>query len=73
MTTSSSGGPTESSPENFNQALATLLRGSFAEGVEIEGTWDIASPLDVVPDWRVVIEETSGAVPPDNDRGFIDE
>jgi len=73
MTTSSHGGSTGSSPENFNQALATLLRDSFAEGVQIEGTWDIASPLDVVPDWRVVIEQTSGAVPPDNDKDFIDE
>jgi hypothetical protein len=73
VTTSSHGGPTESSPEDFKQALATLLRDSFAEGAEIEGTWDIASPLDVVPDWRVVIEETSGAAPPDNEKGFIDE
>jgi hypothetical protein len=73
MTTSSHGGPAESSTEEFRQALATLLRDSFAEGAEIEGTWDIASPLDVVPDWRVVIEETSSAAPPDNDNGFIDE
>jgi len=71
MTTSSHGGPAEPSTEEFRQALAALLRDSFAEGAEIEGTWDIASPLDVVPDWRVVIDETSSAVPPDN--GFIDE
>jgi len=73
MTTSPYGESPGSSTENFKQALATLLRDSFAEGVEIEGRWDIASPLDVVPDWQVVIEETNGAVPPDNNEGFIDE
>lgn len=73
MTISSNGGYSESSPEDFEQALARVLRDFFAEGAEIEGTWEIASPLDVVPDWQVTIEETSGAVPPDNDGGFVDE
>ena len=73
MTTSSNGGYSESSPEPFEQALATLLRDSFAKGTEIEGTWEIASPLDVVPDWQVVIKQVNGAVPPDGGDSFIDE
>jgi hypothetical protein len=73
MTTSSNGGYSESNAETFEQALATLLRDSFAEGVEIEGTWEIVSQLDVIPDWQVVIEKTSGAVAPDGNHGFIDE
>jgi hypothetical protein len=73
MTASSNGRSSDSASDTFEQALATLLRDSFAEGVKIEGIWDIASPLDVTPDWQVVIEETSSAVPPDGSDGFIDE
>ncbi len=66
-------GYSDSSSEIFERALATLLRDSFAEGTEIEGTWVINSPSGLVPDWRVVIEKTSGAVPPDNGGDFVDE
>jgi hypothetical protein len=62
----------DSSSETFERALATLLRDSFAEGTEIEDTWELTSPSDLVPDWRVVIEKTSGAVPPDG-GDFVDE
>ena len=62
-----------SSSEAFERALATLLRDSFAAGTEIEDTWEIASPSDLVPDWRVVIEKTGGAVPPGNGDAFVDE
>jgi hypothetical protein len=72
MTTSNDGN-SDSSPETFERALATLLRDSFAEGTEIEDTWEITSPSDLVPDWRVVIEKTSGAVPPENGGDFVDQ
>jgi hypothetical protein len=72
MTTSNDGN-SDSSPETFERALATLLRDSFAEGTEVEDTWEITSPSDLVPDWRVVIEKTSGAVPPENGGDFVDE
>jgi len=70
--TTSNGGQSDSSSESFERALATLLRDSFAEGIEIEDTWEITSPSELVPDWRVVIEKTSGAVPPDG-GDFVDE
>jgi len=72
MTTSNDGN-SDSSSETFERALATLLRDSFAEGTEIEDTWEITSPSDLVPDWRVAIEKTSGAAPPDNGGDFVDE
>ena len=71
MTTSNDGN-SDSSSETFERALATLLRDSFAEGTEIEDTWETTSPSELVPDWRVVIEKTSGAVPPDG-GDFVDE
>jgi len=73
MTASSNGGPSEASAEAFERALATLLRDSFATGAEIEGTWEISCPSDLVPEWRVVIEKTSGADPPDDGGDFVDE
>jgi hypothetical protein len=73
MTAPSNGGCSESPSEAFEREIATLLRDSFARGIGIEGTWDIVSPSDLVPDWRVVIEKTNGAVPPDNGGEFIDE
>lgn len=73
MTTSSNGGYSESGSETFEQALVTLLRDSFAGGTDIEGTWELPSQSDIVPDWRVIIEKTSGAIPPDNSDEFIDE
>lgn len=73
MTTSSNGGRSESPSKAFERRLATLLRESFARGTEIEGTWEVTSSSDLVPDWRVGIEKTSGAVPPDNDGDFVDE
>ena len=66
-------GYSDASSDPFEPALATLLRDSFAAGTEIEGTWEITSPSDLVPDWRVVIEKTSGAVPPENGGDFVDE
>jgi hypothetical protein len=72
MTTSNDGN-SDSSPETFERALATLLRDSFAEGTEVEDTWEITSPSDLVPDWRVVIEKTSGAVLPENGGDFVDQ
>ena len=72
MTTSNDGN-SDSSPETFERALAPLLRDSFAEGTEIEDTWEITSSSDLVPDWRVVIEKTSGAVPPENGGDFVDQ
>jgi len=71
--TTSNGGHSDSSSETFEQALATLLRDSFAAGTEIEDVWEITSSSDLVPDWRVVIEKTNGAVPPDNGGDFVDE
>jgi hypothetical protein len=73
MTTSSNGGCSESSPETFERALATLLRESFARGTEIEGTWEVTSRSDLVPNWRIVIEKTSTTPPPDNGGDFVDE
>jgi hypothetical protein len=73
MTTSSNDGYSDSPSEAFERALATLLRDSFAEGAEIEATWEITSPSDLVPDWRVVIEKTNGAALPDNGGEFVDE
>jgi hypothetical protein len=49
------------------------MRDFFPGGDEIEDTWEITSPLDLVADWRVVIEKTSGAVPPENGGDFADE
>lgn len=72
MTISSNDGCSDSPTEAFERALATLVRDSFAMGTEIEGTWEIASPSDLVPDWRIVIEKTNGAATPDN-GGFVDE
>lgn len=51
----------------------TLLRDSFAEGTDIEGTWEISSSSELVPDWRVVIEKTSSAAPPEVSDDFLDE
>ena len=68
MKTSSDGGDSET----FEQALAALLRDSFAAGTEIEGTWEVTASSDIVPDWQVVIRKTSGAVPPDGRDEFID-
>ncbi|WP_254840779.1 hypothetical protein [Natronomonas marina] len=73
MTASSNSGCSESPSEAFEQTLATLLRDSFARGTEVEGTWEITSPSDLVPDWRVVVEKTTGSVPPDNGGDFVDE
>jgi hypothetical protein len=73
MTTPSNGGRSESPSEAFERALATLLRDAFARGTEIEGTWEITSPSELVPDWRIAIEKTNGAAPPDNGGEFIDE
>ena len=69
MKTSSDGGDSET----FEQALAALLRESFAAGTEIEGTWDITAASDIVPDWQVVVTKTSDAVPPDGGDEFVDE
>lgn len=71
--TTSDDGHSDPPSETFEQALATLLRDSFAKGREIEDTWQITSSSDLVPDWRVVIEKTSGAAPPDNGGDFVDE
>ncbi|MFO7926016.1 hypothetical protein [Natronomonas sp.] len=71
--TRSDDGYSDSSSETFERALTTLLSDSFAEDIEIEDTWEITFPSDLVPDWRVVIEKTSGAVPPDNGGDFVDE
>jgi hypothetical protein len=73
MTTSSNGGYSDPSSETFERALATLLRDSFAEGIEIEDIWEITSPSDLVPDWRVIIQKTDGAVLPANGGDFLDE
>lgn len=73
MTVSSNCGGSESQSEAFEREIATLLRDSFAGGTEIEGTWEITSPSELVPDWRVVIEKTKGAVPPNNGDCFVDE
>ncbi|RJX47780.1 hypothetical protein [Halonotius pteroides] len=73
MTTSSNDRYSESPTEAFERALATLLREFFANGTEIEGGWEVTSPSELVPDWRVDIEKTSGVVPPDNGGDFIDE
>ncbi len=71
--TTSNGGHSDSSSKTFERALANLLRDSFAAGTDIEDIWEITSPSNLVPDWRVVIEKTSDAVPPDNGGDFIDE
>jgi len=73
MTTSSNGSGSESQSETFERGLATLLHESFAGGTEIEGTWEVTSSSDLVPDWRIDIEKTSSAVPPDNGGDFVDE
>jgi len=73
MTASSNRGCSESPSGAFEQSLATLVRDSFAKGTEIEGAWEITSPSDLVPDWRIVIEKTNGATPPDNGGDFVDE
>jgi hypothetical protein len=73
MTTTSNSGCPESPSEAFQRELTTLVRDSFAEDAEIEGTWEIVSQSELVPDWRVVIEKTNGAAPPDNGGDFVDE
>ena len=73
MTISSNCGGSESPSEAFEREIATLLRDSFAGGTEIEGTWEITSSSDLVPDWRIVIEKTKDTVPPDDGDCFVDE
>jgi hypothetical protein len=73
MTAISNGSSEDASSESFEHALATLLRNSFAGGIEIEGTWELTSPSDLVPDWQVVIEKTSDATPPETGSDFLDE
>lgn len=58
---------------DFESALGTLVLESFARGAAVEGTWAIASPSTVVPDWRVTIEKTGDAEPPEDETAFLDE
>jgi hypothetical protein len=59
--------------EAFEQALAALLRDSFAAGTEIEGTWELTASSGIVPDWQVEIRKTSDVAPPDGEDEFVDE
>lgn len=73
MTASSDDSASRNATETFERSLSTLVMGAFARGATIEGTWEIASRSDLVPNWRVSIEKTSTADPPTEDGTFLDE
>ncbi len=73
MTTPSHDPTPRTATETFEQALATLVLESFANGADVEGTWEITPPSDLVPNWRVVVEKTSTADLPAVDGSFLDE
>lgn len=72
MAPQSDGNPAESSTDDFVSALRTLVLESFARGATVQGTWEITSRSTVVPDWRITIEKTERADPPENES-FLDE
>jgi len=71
MTTQPDDGTT-SPTEEFESALQTLVLESFAAGVTVSGTWDVACHSEVVPNWRITIEKTDRSTLPDNEV-FLDE
>lgn len=40
----------------FERALEDLVLSSYADGVPVEGTWDVTVPVADAPDWTVTIE-----------------
>lgn len=73
MTASSHDSPPYRDTEHFEHSLSTLVVEAFARGAPIEGTWEITSGSDLVPNWRVVIEKMSTADLPTDDTTFVDE
>jgi len=58
---------------NFESALEGLVLESFAEGVAVQGTWEITPTLSVVPSWRITIEKIGDADLPEDGSTFIDD
>jgi len=73
MTSRSNANPTDAPTDNFESALKTVILGSFAEGVAIEGMWEVTPPSSVVPNWRITIEKTDNADTPKDESTFLDE
>lgn len=73
MTTNPDQTPTETPTADFEAALRTLVLESFAQGAAIQGTWEITPSASVVPAWRVTIEKTDAAEPPQDHSVFLDE
>lgn len=73
MTASSPDSVSRTETETFEHSLTLLVREAFAQGADIEGTWEVASRSDLVPNWRIVIEKTSTADLPSDGSTFVDE
>lgn len=58
---------------DFETALRGLVLGSFADGENVQGTWEIEHESSVVPDWRVTVEKLTDADLPDGTATFVDE
>lgn len=57
----------------FERNLETLLVEAFAEGAAVEGSWEIESNVDAVPDWTVEITKRYTDRDADYEPEFIDE
>jgi len=51
--------PAATDADSFNDALTTLLRSAFDNGVDVEGGWDCATDGQT-SDWDAVIVEVVG-------------
>ena len=42
--------------EDFKSALRNLVLEAFASGETVDGTWELDSVPDEIPDWEITIE-----------------
>jgi|GEM_PF-2326334 len=57
----------------FERELETLLLGSFARGVTVEGTVEIVTPIPDTPNWSISIEKHPTREDASYDPQFLEE
>lgn len=55
----------------FQRDLKTLILDAFANGAELEGTWEITVSVEAAPDWTIEISKSSAAKTADYDPEYI--
>lgn len=57
----------------FEQELEAFILTAYAQGVAIEGQWDIDVPLSMAPDWTITIEKRETADEPTYHPTFLND